>query len=61
MFVSITIIITTLCDNIKFEKLKKDNNTMQEVQIDGSSKDIISLGNSKEILNKRHYLLTDKQ
>ena len=44
---AIIITITTLCDNIQFEKQKKDNNNMQEVQIDGSSKDIISLENSK--------------
>jgi drug/metabolite transporter (DMT)-like permease len=44
---AIIITISTLCDNIQFEKPQKDNNTMQEVQIDGSSKDIIHIDNAK--------------
>lgn len=45
---AIIISTTTLYDNIQFQKPKKNqNNIMQEVQIDGSSKDIISLENTK--------------
>ena len=44
---AIIITISTLCDNIQFEKPQKDNNAMQEVQIDGSSKDIIHIDNAK--------------
>ena len=45
---AIIISTTTLYDNIQFQKPKKNqNNIMREVEIEGSSKDIISLENTK--------------